>query len=91
MRVDTKLSNSLSVGMEAVLLTGGPGAGYTGHSVIGSKVTYRFTKDGWRVVSIKRETRFPGQSAKVNLVVSDKQAAEIQRRAIADLIVRKAA
>jgi len=91
LRIASKLPKTLSVGMEAVLLTAGPGQGYAGHQVIGSKVTYRYTKAGWHVVSVARETRYPGQREKVALVVTAKQAAEIQQRSTADMIVKAAA
>lgn len=91
LRVATKLPKYLSIGMEAVLLTAGPSQAYTGRNVIGSKVTYRYTKTGWQVVSVARETRYPGQREKVALVVTAKQAAEIQQRSIADMIVKAAA
>ncbi len=91
LRIASKLSKTLSIGMEAVLLTAGPSRGYTGRSVIGSKVTYRYTANGWRVVSVARETRYPSQSEQVALVVTAKQAAEIQKRSIADMIIKTAA
>lgn len=91
LRVASKLPKSLCIGMEAVLLTAGPSQAYTGRQVIGSKVTYRYTKAGWRVASVARETRYPGQREKVALVVSANQAAEIQQRSIADMIVKAAA
>ncbi|SMD16352.1 hypothetical protein [Rhizobium sp. RU36D] len=91
LRVASKLPKSMSIGMEAVLLTAGPSQAYTGHQVIGSKVTYRYTKSGWRVASVARETRYPGQREKVALVVTAEQAAEIQQRSIAGMIIKQAA
>lgn len=91
LRIASKLPKTLSIGMEAVLLTAGPSQAYTGYQVIGSKVTYRYTKTGWRVVSVARETRYPGQRQKVALVVTAKQAAEIQQRSTADMIIKQAA
>ncbi|PTV70245.1 hypothetical protein [Agrobacterium pusense] len=91
LRIASKLPKTLSIGMEAVLLTAGPSISYTGRNVIGSKVTYRYTKAGWRVASVVRETRYPGQREKIALVVTAKQAAEIQQRSVADMIIKAAA
>lgn len=93
-RVALKLSKKDCIGIEAIYLTDTPRASaykQKSRTVIGSKVTYRYTRDGWKVVSIKREDRWSGEPASIRLAVAEALIPVIRQRAVADLIVRKAA
>lgn len=94
LRTALKLPKKDCIGIEGIFLTDTPKASaysQKSRAVIGSRVTYRYTRDGWKVVSIEREERPCGQSASVRLVVPEAMIPEIQRRAVAHLIIRKAA
>ncbi len=93
-RAALKLSKRDCLGIEGIYLTDTPRSkAYRrkGRSVIGSMVTYRYTRDGWKVVSIERSDRSCGDPASINLVVPEALIPVIQKRAVADLIVKKAA
>lgn len=93
-RTALKLSKKDCLGMEAIYLTHTPQSNAykrKSRTVNGSKVTYRYTRDGWKVVSIEREERYCGEPATTRLVVAEALIPVIQQRATADLIVRKAA
>lgn len=93
-RVALKLSKKDSFGVEAIYLTDTPRSNAykrKSRTVIGSKVTYRYTRDGWKVVSIEREERHCGEPATTRIVVAEALIPIIQQRATADLIIRKAA
>jgi hypothetical protein len=93
-RAALRLSKKDCIGIEGIYLTDTPQSksyARKSRAVNGSQVTYRYTRDGWKVMKIERVERPCGQSATAQLVVSEALIPEIQKRATAHLIVRKAA
>lgn len=92
LRIETKLSKALSVGMEAEAVTAGASSNAYRNVVIGSRAYYRYFADGWRVVGFERAGRYPKAKAEVKLTtISAEQAEEIKARSVAGLTIRKAA
>lgn len=93
-RAALRLSKKDCIGMEGVYLTETPQSksyARKSRTVIGSEVMYRYTRDGWKLLSIKRVDRNCGEKASAQLVVSEALIPEIHKRATAHLIVKKAA
>lgn len=93
-RIALKLPKKLCIGIEGIYLTDTPHTkayARMSRTVNGSSVRYRYTKDGWKVVSIERVDRPAGDTSSRQLIVPEAIVPEIQKRAVEDLIIRKAA
>lgn len=89
----TGISQKLRVGTRVSYLPEGPGRTYakSGRYVITTHITLVRRTGGWRLVSAARVEIYADKKRRLDIVVTPETAAEIQRIALADFTVAKAA
>jgi hypothetical protein len=64
------LARSSMIGTEISVLSAGPGNKAYRYPVIGSQVVLKCTRTDWRLVEVKRVTRYPGQRENISITVT---------------------
>ena len=90
---DTGISQKARVGTRVSYIPGGPGKSYAklGRHVITTHITLVRRTGGWRLVSAARAEIYADKKRTLDVVVTPEAAADIQRIAMADFTVAKAA